>query len=300
MDSDEDDGHSFWSRPFTFGSVSLRVEELWGEGIGGTVWEGGVLAARYLSSPAFAALGIGKGRCIELGAGVSALPSLVAAHLGCFTEVVATDIRECYEGLQANVAANLPACAHLESCSRPEGKPPEHIGWDEVKPSVVQALISDQNHARDRAHSDAESLSTAAFEQQGTAAPNQYRSHESGKINQVQNGRKYGTMIKVQVLDWRDDVAFLGPPFDVILVADVVYVAELAEPLLLCMWRLSNASSVILLAYYERSKSAHARFWELLPSYFNAVKIPESSYGQNEQAASIGLFRLHRIEYIPA
>lgn len=34
-ESDDDDGHSFWSRRFTFGSVNLRVEELWGEGIGG-------------------------------------------------------------------------------------------------------------------------------------------------------------------------------------------------------------------------------------------------------------------------
>lgn len=75
-----------------------------------------------------------------------------------------------------------------------------------------------------------------------------------------------------------------------------VYVAELAEPLLNSMWSLSDAASIILFAYYERSKAAHARFWDLLPSYFNVEKIPESSYGQNEHAAGIGLFRLHRLE----
>lgn len=45
----EDDKHSMWSRPFTFGGRQVRVEEGWGVGIGGTVWEGGVLLAQYLS-----------------------------------------------------------------------------------------------------------------------------------------------------------------------------------------------------------------------------------------------------------
>ena len=113
MDNDEYSDTSFWSRPFRFGDFSVRVEELWGEGIGGTVWEGGILLSHFLRSDAAHKSSSGNvsrayaqvkklrrcsssafnkrehmgGRCIELGSGVSALPSLVATHLRCFSQV---------------------------------------------------------------------------------------------------------------------------------------------------------------------------------------------------------------------
>ena len=74
-----------------------------------------------------------------------------------------------------------------------------------------------------------------------------------------------------------------------------VYVAELAQPLLACMWQLCSPSTVVLLAYYERSAKAHAQFWELLPNFFTADRIDEATTGRGEHASSVGLFRLHQI-----
>ena len=73
-----------------------------------------------------------------------------------------------------------------------------------------------------------------------------------------------------------------------------VYVAELVPALLECMWHLSGAGSTILLAYYNRSASAHKAFWELFPSYFSwpPAKVPEESYGARRLPDDVGLFRL--------
>ena len=45
--SDEEEG-SLWSRTVEVGQCKLSVEEHWGVGIGGTLWEGGILLAQYL------------------------------------------------------------------------------------------------------------------------------------------------------------------------------------------------------------------------------------------------------------
>lgn len=56
-------------------------------------WSTEITDSWLISSPGFKELVPGGGRCVELGAGVSALPSLVAAHLNCFAEVVPTICR---------------------------------------------------------------------------------------------------------------------------------------------------------------------------------------------------------------
>jgi hypothetical protein len=75
-----------------------------------------------------------------------------------------------------------------------------------------------------------------------------------------------------------------------------VYIAELMEPLLECMHNLSDENTLVLLAYYERSATAGAVFWGLLPHYFTHKKIPESSYGAPPHADNMGLFELKKIE----
>ena len=45
---DSDEG-SIWDRSVELdGNLKLTVQEQWGVGIGGTVWEGGILLAQYL------------------------------------------------------------------------------------------------------------------------------------------------------------------------------------------------------------------------------------------------------------
>jgi hypothetical protein len=89
---------SFWCRRFRFGGLRVAIEEEFGAGLGGTVWAGAVALARHLSE-AGAAVAAAEELAdaapplvaIELGAGCCGLPSLVVAHCGRFTRVVATD-----------------------------------------------------------------------------------------------------------------------------------------------------------------------------------------------------------------
>ena len=74
-----------------------------------------------------------------------------------------------------------------------------------------------------------------------------------------------------------------------------VYIAELMQPLLECMHKLSSDGTFVILAYYERSASAAQEFWSLLPQFFNAVKIPEASFGASAQPDNVGLFQLRKL-----
>jgi len=74
-----------------------------------------------------------------------------------------------------------------------------------------------------------------------------------------------------------------------------VYIADLMEPLLECMHALANEDTLVLFAYYERSATAGAVFWGLLPVYFTHAKIPEASYGAPPHAENLGLFTLKKL-----
>ena len=75
-----------------------------------------------------------------------------------------------------------------------------------------------------------------------------------------------------------------------------VYIAESMEPLLECMHSLADSETLVLLAYYERSATAGAAFWGLLPSYFTHTKIPDASYGAPSHAEGLGLFQLKKLQ----
>ena len=96
----------------------LHVEEAYwsddprarGSGTGATLWEGSVLLARHLVRM-HGDGGALRGRALELGCGCSAVPSLAAARLGCFSEVIATDggdeaVEDNLVDLQRNIEAN--------------------------------------------------------------------------------------------------------------------------------------------------------------------------------------------------
>jgi predicted nicotinamide N-methyase len=99
----------------------LRIDEpYWsddpearGAGTGATLWDGSVLLARHLMKLAATPAGRPRlaGLALELGAGCSGVPSLVAARLGCFAEVIATDggdesVEQNLVDLQRNLDAN--------------------------------------------------------------------------------------------------------------------------------------------------------------------------------------------------
>eukprot|EP00252_Welwitschia_mirabilis_P022108 TRINITY_DN5882_c0_g2_i3.p1 TRINITY_DN5882_c0_g2~~TRINITY_DN5882_c0_g2_i3.p1 ORF type:complete len:148 (+),score=16.18 TRINITY_DN5882_c0_g2_i3:347-790(+) len=82
--------------------------------------------------------------------------------------------------------------------------------------------------------------------------------------------------VKVSQLIWSNgkQIEVLKPPFDFIVATDVVYLEDSVDPLLETMNVLSGPNSVILLGYQIRSPEAHKLFWEKLPNYFVAERVP--------------------------
>eukprot|EP00884_Botryococcus_braunii_P001696 jgi/Botrbrau1/11527/Bobra.0393s0006.1 len=324
---DMENEETMWTRNFDFNGLHLRVEEEWGLGIGGTVWEGGVLLASFVSSSEFPAEHVKGGRCLEIGAGVTGLPSLTAFHRGVFKEVVITDIEECMGALIQNVKANLPDGVELRtkwtgelppprrrsldlsgpltSRSRtppPFGAPPGQSGWD--LPATVVATVASE--MANRLHLREEPSEHEASRQPLAAPPPPPHSHYvlSGEEEVPEGAPPWLTGwaghlmgdLRVEELDWQQDPAFLDPPFEVLLIADVVYIADLMEPLLKCMAALCTPDTLVYLAYYERSAAATKEFWRLLPLYFSWEKIDEKGYGASEHGQDVGLFRLRLVE----
>lgn len=164
---------------------ALQIDEpLWsdhpeahGAGTGAVLWEGSVLLAETLldiaSTSSFPATTENEfseqlqrppvlhGRCLELGAGCAGVPSIVAAQIGCFSEVTATDsdkgdsAASNLPDLQRNINANssklasktLPAVRKLEfgdgSASERFSAPLDVLlGSDIVyDPSVIPLLL---------------------------------------------------------------------------------------------------------------------------------------------------------------
>jgi predicted nicotinamide N-methyase len=118
MPAEDEDDH--WQRSFSFRYAEqetaflLRVSELFGAGLGGTCWSGGLALARHLAD------GGGAASCaaelislhrplsaLELGAGCSGLPSLVLARSGHFSYISLAELDEsAAERLQENLLAN--------------------------------------------------------------------------------------------------------------------------------------------------------------------------------------------------
>ena len=72
-----------------------------------------------------------------------------------------------------------------------------------------------------------------------------------------------GRNITVSALEWGTSVESFGPPYDIVLAADVIYIEESFPALIRTLAELSDPTSLVLLACkyrYERDK----RFFELL------------------------------------
>lgn len=165
-----------------------------------------------------------------------------------FSEIYATDIDECLPGLEANARKNLQSSCVVEVVTdRP---------WEEEEQEEEEKQTT---------------TSTTATEEQ--RPPNDDSSDKRSK-----------TVLKLLDLDWRlfprAATRHLGAPFDVVLVADAVYVAALMPALVAAMRSVSGRSSVVLLAYYLRSESADAEFWPRLEAAFEVAEvIPAASFG---------------------
>ena len=264
---------------------------------------------KKLSSPAFASLqGLPRDRplrAIELGSGVSALPCLVAARLTrggrrrrgdrkeakageededgedgggdggapsspppppplpLFMEIFATDIDECLPGLEANAVKNAPATTRVQV-----------VRWEEGEGEREEGEEGEEGEEATKTKGD-----------EGEKPPLQ--------------------VLKLLDLDWRLfpratalSSSFLRAPFDVVLVADAVYVSALMPALVEAMRCVSDEGSVVLLAYFLRSEAAHAQFWPRLRAAFEVEHVPAASFGcagaDRGGGGGRGLFRLRK------
>jgi len=256
------------------------------------------------SSPAFAALGLPPAAtAIELGAGVTGLPSLVAAAVGAATgavrEVVATDVAECVPGLAANAASNLPPGAEL--VVEDGGSEPAPVALSDwgLPASVVAAVAGEADaHARLAPAPPPPPRSVVEDAEAGAGAP---KASAAVAAAGGDPAAPHPVRLRVLELDWADAAAAtangrLARRYDLVLVADAVYLASSVPPLVSALRSVSDAASVVLLAYYKRSESAHAAFWPALRRAFGVAQVDAASFGAaRADGPGVGLFRLSRV-----
>lgn len=82
--------------------------------------------------------------------------------------------------------------------------------------------------------------------------------------------------LKTAQLYWANQAQMraLGPPFDIVVAADVVYMEESVGPLVETMEKMVADDGVVLFGYQVRSPEAHKLFWELCEGVFDVEKIP--------------------------
>ena len=239
------------------------------------------------------------GRCIELGAGATGLPGIVAAQLGCFSQVsqsclsllcsccpqqtlllmylqlafhqssaqsaafkvphhvpqvVITDVDECLEALHENVAANLsPHCTLAPSClsqaPATEASSLQLGSLPEAEAASASASASHNTSAssmsmysvnRDcSAGEPAKNLHEASTADASRCNPQlrdpqnasqqealpQAARHPVSKTSRTELNKQSAeqqTEVLVAELDWGQEASSVAPPFDVVLIADVV------------------------------------------------------------------------------
>ena len=296
-----------WLRRLTFdGSISLNVREEWNAGIGGTVWQGSIIAGRWFASPCFTGERLRRlpphARAIELGAGVTGVPSLVLAALasrtGCLSEIVVTDTEECMEGLEAAVRANAPEGAVVVVEGGAPGVPHASTdGWA-LPRSVVEAVAGE---SRQDGTLEPDPPAPPPPLPPGTAAAASQAPPPAGALH------SHPLTLRVAQLDWADVTpTSLGGPFDLVLVADCVYHPPAMESLVAALRALTAPGGQAVLAFYERSRPAAAMFWPRLRCAFNITHMPASAYGcagaddvgvraDGSPGPVVGMFSLERV-----
>ncbi|GAB4859624.1 hypothetical protein Ancab_011098 [Ancistrocladus abbreviatus] len=96
------------------------------------------------------------------------------------------------------------------------------------------------------------------------------------KRNLKRNKPVLNKSLKTAQLYWakEDQIKAQGPPFDIVIAADVVYIEETVKPLVETMEALIGESGVVLLGYQLRSPEADKLFWEMCERIFKIQRVP--------------------------
>ena len=143
-------------------------------------------------------------------------------------QVVITDVDECLEALHENVSANLPShCTLVASClsqgqmsAAPVPRPASS------SPAVATIpLDCERTGLANSSSPDHSAHDTAAVQEPNAAASSHDLSSSNGGIEQ-QDTRSQSAICRTEVLvaelEWGLDASSVAPPFDVVLIADVV------------------------------------------------------------------------------
>lgn len=131
-------------------------------------------------------------------------------------QVVVTDVEECMEALHENVTANLPSHCKL----RPDI-------WRQPSSDEPNTLQSSQQ-AEPAGASIPQQASSQVSERQAhilhDATNKSSRTLQDADANSrtASIAQQNSTDVSVAELDWAQDPCFLSPPFEVVLIADVV------------------------------------------------------------------------------
>jgi predicted nicotinamide N-methyase len=87
--------------------------------------------------------------------------------------------------------------------------------------------------------------------------------------------------VRAGALDWTRcdaDLKALGvtEPFDVVIAADVVWVAHLIKPFVSALLRVTRAGSVVVFGYQSRSSAADKELFGLLQPHFDVTTVDDS------------------------
>eukprot|EP01112_Ceratiomyxa_fruticulosa_P022481 TRINITY_DN8232_c0_g1_i1.p2 TRINITY_DN8232_c0_g1~~TRINITY_DN8232_c0_g1_i1.p2 ORF type:complete len:204 (-),score=36.25 TRINITY_DN8232_c0_g1_i1:248-859(-) len=101
--------------------------------------------------------------------------------------------------------------------------------------------------------------------------------------------------VHIETLSWGEDVSSFSPPFDVILLSDVIagcYKEDFAK-LVKTLWDLSSKNTRIILSYELRSKE-DLEFFKLVNEKFIYYKVDNSELDKVFQSEDIGIFEIKR------
>lgn len=163
-------------------------------------------------------------------------------------QVVITDVDECLEALHENVSANLPShCTLFPSCLS-QGQMAADPGPCPASASQTVAATPPESEmtrcANGSSHDDSAN-DTATAQEPIALASSQECSSSNGAVEQ-QDCRNppadCHTEVLVAELDWGRDASSVAPPFDVVLIADVVSNSIFACKVLVCHMHISMSS----------------------------------------------------------
>lgn len=154
----------------------------------------------------------------------------VACSMWCIAclQVVITDVDECLEALHENVSANLPShCTLVASCLS-QGQMAAAPGPCPASSSQTVAATPPESEMSSPAcgfsHDDS-ATDTAAVQEPNALASSHECSSSNGAVEQQDSRNPSAnchTEVLVAELDWGRDASSVAPPFDVVLIADVV------------------------------------------------------------------------------